>query len=296
MKLTKILDEEMNVILGKNIHVKKNILVLSGGGMKAIAQIGALQVLEEEGILNDISTIAGTSAGAILGCLLLIGYTPLQLKDFVMLFDVKKMKANVNSNIFCEYGLDTGQNIMQVIKTMFRNKKFDQEITFGDMFKKTGKKIIMTATCLNDKDIHYFSVDTHPDMKVLDILRITISFPIYFTPIILDGKLYVDGGCIDNYPIQLFKSSLDNVIGIHVSSNKQCVKQIKNVEDFLLSLIHCLVEGIKFNSIKGFEKQTININCSHKDMLNINISPEEKIQLYEEGYNCAKNYFSSNLL
>src|SRR5436853_2810767 len=62
-----MLDDEFNSLLNNNIHPKKEILVLSGGASKGVAQLGALHCLKQNNRLNDVSTIAGTSAGASSG-------------------------------------------------------------------------------------------------------------------------------------------------------------------------------------------------------------------------------------
>jgi len=69
------LDDQINKILNKRIDKKtKTTLVLSGGSMKGIAQIGAMHCLKKNNLLNDIKTIAATSVGSIIGLLYSIGY------------------------------------------------------------------------------------------------------------------------------------------------------------------------------------------------------------------------------
>ena len=73
----------------------------------------------------------------------------------------------------------------------------------------TNIKLIITSVCLNDKQVYYLSHTSFPDMPVILGVRMTTSFPFWFVPVKYNGKFFVDGGCIDNYPIQLFSNNLD---------------------------------------------------------------------------------------
>jgi NTE family protein len=62
-------------------------LVFEGGGVKGIAYVGAMQVLEEEGILQDIKRVGGTSAGAINATLFALGFTNIQVRNILKKLD-----------------------------------------------------------------------------------------------------------------------------------------------------------------------------------------------------------------
>src|SRR5438445_77313 len=95
MDLETVLLKEINDITGTNDLLlqlqQKKIIVLSGGGMKGIAHIGGLQALDDRDCLTHINTVAGTSIGALIGTLLVIGYTPREIYEFVLHFDIAKM-------------------------------------------------------------------------------------------------------------------------------------------------------------------------------------------------------------
>lgn len=283
------IDKELEFILKKNNYDNKTILVLSGGGVKGIAHIGAMKALEELGHLKHINIIAGTSVGALIGCLYNIGYTPDELHDFLTMFDINKMKSVNPRNMLKVYGIDDGSNILVVLRKMFISKKIDPDITFKNLYKKTNKKLIVTTSCINDKKIYYLSYDTYPDMKVIDGVRMSISVPIYFSPVIYDEKMFIDGGCIDNYPINLFKNELNKVIGVYVTSTIEYAKEINNLEDYLMNTIQCLFEGVACNSLKGFEKQSIKIELNQKHGLEFDLSNEKKTEMYMTGYNSVIN-------
>ena len=273
-----------------NLKIKTK-LVLSGGGIKGIAHIGALQALQDYGCLDNIDTIAGSSVGALIGTLLTIGYTPKDIYDFIMIFDMSKMGGLKIENLLEKFGLDDGSRIIIIIIKMFNNKGFSEDITFKELYDKIKKKLIMTATCINNKKAYYYSVDTFPDMKVIKALRMSISVPIYFTPVPHEGYLFIDGGCIDNYPIQLFQDKLDEVIGIYLSDVNENVENINNIEDILINIFQSMLEGITCNSLKGYEKYSIKLNLSRISLMDLNLNKQKKKELFDIGYNAFLNKF-----
>ena len=292
------LDSEINKIILPNLDSKLDVsnniydtLVLSGGGAKGIALIGALEYLNELKILQNIKTIAGTSIGGLIGTLINIGYTPDELYQFILLFDLDKIKSiNVN-NIFSTMGIDDGHRLEFILGKMFDAKNIDKNITFKELYEKTKVKIILTGSCLNTKKIEYFSYETYPDLKVIKGLRITTSIPIYFSPIQLENKMFVDGACIDNYPINIFNNNLEKVIGIYLKSTKDSLDTINSIEDYLKSIIDTFDEGISIKSINNYEKYTILIDVDKVGMIDTNFDKKFKETLYNAGYNNAKLFF-----
>ncbi len=78
VKTIKIVRKSINLPTNNNKYHFKN-LVFEGGGVKGIAYVGALEVLEKEGILGSIERVAGTSAGAMVAVLVALGYTATEL-------------------------------------------------------------------------------------------------------------------------------------------------------------------------------------------------------------------------
>ncbi len=258
------LDVEINKLLNKDNNNKKikTVLVLSGGSLKGVAQIGALHCLEKNNMLNNIKIIAATSVGSMVGLLYSIGYQPIELFHFMKLIDTNKLKNMDARNLISKYGLDDGSRMMLILKKLLNAKGIDPDISFKNFYKKTKMNLIVTGSCINDKKIYYFSHTSYPDMKVLDAVRISISVPIIFTPCVFEGKYFVDGGCIDNFPIQLFSNIIENVIGVYVAENRNHVQEIKFIDEYLNNTIQCLFEGVAHRDTKLYNKHVIHIKCS----------------------------------
>ena len=266
----KSLRNELNEIFNKNknknknikssvidLNKKKTILVLSGGGVKGISHLGAIQALHEQGILKNIKTYAGTSIGAFIAVLLVIGYSPNTLFQFIMELKFDKLK-NINFQIFSKsYGLDEGNKLELVLGKLFMGKNINPNITLSELHAITNKTVIITAVCINDKKTYYYSHETAPNMSVIMAIKMSMAIPIYFVPVKYNGKLFIDGGCVDNYPIKIFEDKLDEVIGLYLTEFRDDIDTINNIEDYMLHMIECFFEGITYNSLKGYEKYSI---------------------------------------
>jgi NTE family protein len=273
------LEEEINQILNKRVKKIKDTLVLSGGGLKGISQLGALHCLEQNNLLDDIRTIAGTSVGSMIGLMHIIGYQPLEVFNFLRMVELKHVKKLDPMNIIAKYGLDDGERMMLVLRKLITAKKFDPEMTFNDLNRMTNINFIVTGTCINEKKVYYFSHITFPNMPVLQAIRISISVPILFTPVLFENKVFVDGACIDNFPIHLFEHRMENVIGIHVADYRN-VTEIKFIDQYIVNVIQCLLEGVTHRDTLLFNKHIVCIKClidNEDDKTNV-------YKLFDDGY------------
>lgn len=284
-QLNEQLDNELIDILSKNKHnIKKTILILSGGGVKGIAHIGALKALEDLDMLKNIKTIAATSVGSLVGYMYIIGYSPIELLSVIKGINMGKMKSLSLTNLLDKFSIDDGTKMLSIIEMMTSAKKYDINVTFKELYSKTHIAFTVVSACLNNKEAYYFSHTRTPNMSIIKALMMSIAVPIYFPPVTYDGKMFVDGGCMDNYPIGLFADKLDSVIGIYLCDHVDFQDKINNLEDYLLHLMQCLFEGATCNAINGFEQYTIPIKISKVNMLNLDLSVEKRQEIFDIGY------------
>lgn len=293
LNINEILDREISYLLNRDIKRERDILVLSGGSTKGVAQIGALHCLKKNNMLKHIKTIAATSAGSMIGLLYCAGYHPIELYKFIKLIDLEMVKKLDAQNVITKYGLDDGTRMMFVLKKMLVAKGFNEDISFINFYRRTNITFIVTGACINDKKPYYFSHMTYPDMQVMEAIRISISIPIVFTPYIHEGKIFVDGGCIDNFPIQLFNNDLDRVIGIYVTETRKVVNEIKYIEDYISNIIQCLFEGMAHRDTlnHNHNRYVIVIRCSQAGE-----TPTDLTHMFDEGYLAAQDKLDSGEL
>ncbi len=201
----------------------KVALVLAGGGAKGIAHVGVIKVLEEYGINPDI--VVGTSMGAIAGGLYSMGYSPAEMEDIVL-------EANW-ADLFSE---DSGVTDEPFYAKSERARylgslKFDSKGFYLSGGFLTGRRILHFLDILSlgapsspdfdslprrfravSADISTGDRVVHRDGSVSDAIRGSMSIPGVFTPYELGGQYLVDGGIVENLPVEVARKLGANLI------------------------------------------------------------------------------------
>ena len=234
-------------------HRKKVGLVLSGGGAKGMAHIGALKVIEEAGI--PIDYVVGTSMGSIIGGLYAIGYTPTQMDSMVRIQDwqfllsdriLRKDKNMGDREREKKYqvslpfsltkikrpagGLIKGENISNLFS----------ELTIGYHDSIDFNKLPIPFACVSEDIAEGTEVVFHSGV-LATAMRSSMAIPGVFTPVRLHNKVLVDGGVVNNYPVDVAKAmGADVVIGIDVQSNLKPANELNNTADVLGQLVNLM--------------------------------------------------------
>ncbi|MCA6361439.1 MAG: patatin-like phospholipase family protein [Bacteroidetes bacterium] len=185
-------------------------LVFKGGGVLGIAYAGALQVLEQQNILQNIQRVAGTSAGAITAALVSLRYTAAEIKSIVNATNFKSFEDGLNPlRVATKYGLYEGDAFLSWMQQRITGKGLAATATFAD-FKNAGMMDLhVFSTDLNLGTVREFSFATSPNVVVAEAVRASMSIPLFFrawqfsnnNP---DNHIYVDGGMVLNFPIRTF--------------------------------------------------------------------------------------------
>lgn len=202
-------------------------LVFKGGGIRGIAYIGALEVLEEKNMLPNIQRVAGTSAGAITAMLVSLRIPINQVLERFSSLDFTKIPqsstrerrrflqlASEEENLerlFKSYGWYSSEyfyNWLQEVVAAFCDG--NPNATFLEFKQRGFRDLYIVASNVSRYRGEVFSAKQTPDVAVADAVRMSMSIPLYFEALRFDGKqfgqgdYYVDGGLFNNYPIQLF--------------------------------------------------------------------------------------------
>jgi NTE family protein len=202
-------------------------LVFEGAGIRGVAYVGAIKVMEERGLLTTINKVGGTSAGAIAALALALGYNSKDIERII--YDTKLQKFNDGKFLFVggmsrmnrNYGWYRGRAFTKWVEGIIAEKTGNANITFRQLHDNKFKDLYVTGTSLNHQKQIVFSNATYPDMKIKDAVRISMSIPLYFEAVIIDsvGRIHkknknlpayvdimVDGGFTANFPIFIFDS------------------------------------------------------------------------------------------
>lgn len=276
-------------------------LIFSGGGLMGFAYIGCLRALEELSVIGPqsdgkIKFFAGCSIGAVLAAMIAVGYSSDELYDFVLNFEYELVKDLNFIGLLENYGIETGNKIQKFIQVILKRKIGVDDPTFMDVYTKTGCHLVVNATCVNTRSIEYFDWKGHPNMSVSLAIRMSISIPLLFVPVRYNGKLYVDGGVIDNFPVHLYNRSeiaANEILGFKLES-KQCDTdyEISSLIDFIHNTWRSQygeLLRIQLALLKDYKYITIPIDGNHT--LNLDMTRDQRIHIHNQGYERTRNYF-----
>lgn len=190
-------------------------LVFEGGGVKGIAYLGAMDVLDKKGIMEQVERVGGTSAGAINAILVGLDFTPEETRDLLWSLDFNRFMdddwgvVQDTERLIKHYGWYKGDFFRNWVGNLIREKTGNSESTFADIEalkeKRKFRSLYFMGTNLSTRFSEVFSSEHTPRVCVADAVRISMSIPLFFaakrSP---RGDVYVDGGVLDNYPVKLF--------------------------------------------------------------------------------------------
>ncbi len=223
-------------MLGHMLYAQKVGLVLSGGGAKGLAHIGTLKALEENGI--PIDYITGTSMGGIVGAMYAAGYAPAQIEKIALSRDFQDWVSGKYSSDYsfffskndpsasllsAKVSLDTGfhfsfrSNLINDIPLNFALLElFSQASAIS---KDNFDNLFVPYRCMVSDVLSQNSIAVGRG-SLAEAVRATMTVPVIYRPIRLDGKYVFDGGLYNNFPADVLKKEFnpDYIIGANVSS------------------------------------------------------------------------------
>ena len=180
---------------------KKIALVLSGGGARGLAHIGAIETLESHGY--EITSIAGCSMGALIGGMYAAGKLP-EVKDWVLALDRRKVLSLVDFSLSLTH-LVKGDRVMEALKEIVPDVNIEAlpiPYTAVATDWNSGKEVVFDHGSL------------------YDAIRASISIPLFLNPVRREDMLLVDGGLVNSLPLnRVVRHSGDLLFGINVSTH-----------------------------------------------------------------------------
>ena len=285
-------------------------IVISGGGPTGFLSYGVISYLEKKGFWNltDIKSIYGCSIGAYIGVILSLGYEWEWLDDYFIkrpwdklvtasqtrLIDIYEKKCLFNENFYTEGTMP-----------LLRAKNLNDNITLLELYEYNNIDIHMYATNINSEELEKIDIShkTHPNLSLITALRMTMSFPLIFEPILYENNCYIDGGLVNNFPLNdcllqekcdpdeilAFKNIWKNDINDYVNENSSLL-------DFMVILIKKMQASIDTESKQEHTKYTV--NCLLDELSGFNNwykalhNEEYRKFIIENGYSQAEIFLS----
>ena len=157
------------------------------------------------------------------------------------------------------------------------------DICGGDpTFNELETRIYISAFCLNTTETVYFSKDTHPNMKIIDAVCMSMTVPFIFACGKYEDRMYVDGGTKEEFPLTPFLDKKPHeVTCVRIKMNKIYRETIDNPKQFVDVIVRSAL-----SNRETFQSpiEVIEVNVGDTDVFNFSMEYEEKIRLFNMGY------------
>ncbi len=245
-------------------------LVLSGGGYRGFAHLGALKALDEQGIKAHY--VSGTSAGAIVGAFYAAGYSWSAILEFFKTTDVYSLRRFALG----KPGMFDSDKYYQVFKDYFPD----------DSFEALKTPLFIAATDLIENKTRYF----HKGPLIKPLLA-SAAFPGVFSPVEIQGHLLCDGGVTNNFPVEPLLIHCEHIIGVYVNPLKKIdpkdLKTSAGVAERAFYILRARDSGLKFKDCqiliapKGLDHYSV-------------LSNKNGDEIFQIGYEEAKKQLNSS--
>lgn len=244
--------------------------IFQGGGVKAIGHLGAIKALEERGF--KCIKAAGTSAGAIVASLLVVGYHSDELNNIIMNLDISKMKKKDKVfKMIKGLGVYSSEPLEEYLSKLYQDKNY---YTYKDLIYENDYKLKIIGTDITRRkqivmpnDLINYGIDPS-EFTIARSVVMSSTYPLFYKPFKLGKSLIIDGSISNDFPIDAFGYfQKDPIIGFNLLGENQ-------IKDHLQYpyIIRIPTFGIK--------------------SMNFNISLQDKQKLYYAGYNAAKEFLN----
>ena len=296
-KFLEPLENTLDNLTEKSIEPLNNnitCLCFSGGGVKGLCFIGVLEKLikHKKIELNKIDMYVGTSVGSIISFLLILGFTIEEIKEFIITFNFSKLNEEIDCiNLIEKFGINNGEKIKLLFIKFLELKLNVKDITFKELFNKIQIKLLIVGTNLTKCQEELFSVDTTPDMSVITAIRISMSIPIIFTPVIYNNSVYVDGALVNNFPINYCPK--DKTFGIYANYSNSF--EINSIQSIIIACTNVVSNTICQKNLNSNYKNIIKIIYSEQTFSLFDLTLEYKKNMIELGYKTADEFLNQDI-
>lgn len=302
-------------------------LALEGGGIRGVAYAGCIEELENRGVMDCIQNVAGSSVGAIGGCLISLGYNSEELRKILaglsmqQFNDGKWFFLGGQSRLRKEYGWYRGDALEKWVEEAIYQKTGQHHLTFLQLHELKLKDnrfrdLYVAASNISQQKLVVYCWEDYPNMEIATAVRASASIPLYFQAMQLDslgrksetGDYIVDGGLLMNYPITLFDSGQINnhTLGLKLERPEQipyslndpgiAPYDVTDLKSFMGALYNLTMESLnRKTSMEDERHRTIYISTQGVPPRIRSMNKAQKNQLYESGRKGARAFFEKQV-
>tara|TARA_A200000113_G_scaffold58496_1_gene49758 strand:+ start:539 stop:1462 length:924 start_codon:yes stop_codon:yes gene_type:complete len=228
-------------------------LVLSGGGPSGMMTYGAAKALAFKKVweLKNIKSVYATSMGALIGVMLTLGYDWEVIDDYLVKRPWEKI-VEITARQYVEAiytkGVISGTFCEQALAPLLEAKDLDVDISLIRFYEFTGIDLHVYTVDINQDRLTKVDIShkTHPYLKLTEAVKMSAGYPLVFPPTIIGDGCYVDGGILNNYPVndclQQTGADVEDILAFRVIFNKRKQEEIIDDESTLFKMIGVMMK------------------------------------------------------
>ena len=276
-------------------------IYFSGGGVCAMAHVGALTELSKHISLSAIKEWMGVSAGSLIAMCVCIGFTLDELLNFCVQFDFTEIKEMDSvPGWVLHFGMDTGERLHRLIQACLHVKGLPSEFTFQECLTTFGLSLCVVATDLNDARPITFNPHTTPNYRIADAVRASMTVPYYYQPFICPQTSHylVDGGVISNHPLFVLpKEEHDRTLSIIIRTSVEKKENLLDLEIDEIILRPLNIAIVEKNNIEARHYDTqgvIQILLGEINILDFSMEDELKYEIILKGQEAVNQFIKQH--
>jgi predicted acylesterase/phospholipase RssA len=263
-------------------------LVLSGGGIKSICAVGALEEVCKH---TAFTHITATSAGSIIAALFCCGVSPRKMFELLKNIKLPEFDSLSFVNLMDRLGMAPSIDLECTIEDALEECEIPLNLTLFQLYRKSGVFLEICGFNMQKQKTVYFSHNNYPEMPLQKALLISCNIPILFEPVEFQGDLYIDGGVLDNYPLAHYGYDDPDVIGIRVFSRHD--HDLESFDGFISCIAEAVLRGNDDCQSRYNAEHSIEIMINNVSLVDFDLEPEEFEQMFQMGKQQAMSYFEN---
>jgi NTE family protein len=243
-------------------QIYKTGIVLSGGGARGFAHLGVLKALNESNIYPQV--ISCVSAGSIVGVLYANNYTPdeiLALFEHTDLYRILRFYRPA-------FGVLKASGLRKILAKHLSVKNIED----------LSMPVIISATNFGSASTEYFTSGS-----IVDAVMASSAIPLVLKPYTINGKMYVDGGLMNNLPIEPLLGKCEDIIGVNVNPVKE-MTQFNSFRNYADRVLHLAIRANVNNNILKCDMYIEPEGLSNYPLFKVSAARE----IFETGYKHTK--------
>ena len=281
----------------------KYTCLFGGGAIRGAAHVGVLNALKDLNI--ELTTLAGSSVGAMVAALYAVGYSPDELSEVFLSVNFELFR-DISLGFNQKFALSKGEIFLEWLRELIERKFYGENYTKGQCepvtFKDLNKNLIIITTNMKDFSCKEFSNFETPDFEVAMAVRISCCMPGLMRAVTLEDELLVDGDLMKGKPMWSLSKNIQNCPDriLEVRLEGSFAGSDQSPIEYVNGMYTCMTSSETSFISKLYGKRDrydyLIIDTGDVVVVDFNYPGEKRQAIIDDGYNQTLSYFKEKIL